>query len=189
MVIIDKRLTSVESQLTDLSEKVESVIGTQLNDLSKKVDTLLSEDSPGRQVSKKFSAKPEIISEITNEIKERERRALNVVFAGEMVTKEKVEKFVGQAGVDSTGIKKIETEGKKCLFIVTLNTEPQKWSLIKKARQISRSVEGLENIFVNPDLTKTERDIQYQLRQELRRRRALGETVKISKGRVVEMKE
>ena len=63
----------------------------------------------------------------------------------------------------------------------------KKWSLISKARTISQTKDGLQNIYVNPDLTKTERNNQYMLRQEVRARRQHGEKVKISKGKVIQI--
>lgn len=84
---------------------------------------------------------------------------------------------------------KIATAGKKTLFIITLKSEDQKWKLIGKARTISNSIEGLGKIFVNPDLTRTEREVQYHLRQELKRLRASGEKVKKTKGKIVNITE
>ena len=108
-----------------------------------------------------------------------------MVFTGE-VTEEKVEKFVASSRGTITNSIKIVTKEHKTLFIVKLKDEAQKWTLIKKAQTISKSIEGLNKIYVNPDLTRSEREIQYHLRQELKRRRALGEKVKISKGRIVQ---
>ena len=67
----------------------------------------------------------------------------------------------------------------------TMDSEKDKWLLISKARVVSQSKVDLNNIFVNPDLTITERDLHYQLRQEVRRRREQGENVKIRKGKVI----
>ena len=47
------------------------------------------------------------------------------------------------------------------------------------------SSDTLTHIYVNPDLTKSERDQQYLLRQEKRERNSRGEEVVIRKGRVV----
>jgi len=85
----------------------------------------------------------------------------------------------------ATKILKIETKTKKTLFVVTLQTEAQKWALIGKARKVSLTKDEFKTVFVNPDLTKSERDVQFELRKEVRSRRQMGEQVKISKGRVV----
>ena len=112
---------------------------------------------------------------------EREKRARNVIFTGD-VTKDKVDTFLQTAKVESpTKVLEISTAQNKKLYIVSMVQEKEKWALIGKARSISQSSDSLNNIYVNPDLTKTERDAQYLLRQEVRRRRQLGENVKIKK--------
>ena len=107
-----------------------------------------------------------------------------MVFAGD-ITEGKVEQFVQAAkATKPSKVLKIKTMQSKTLYIVTMVSENKKWALIKKARTISHSIDGLQNIYVNPDHTNTARDVQYHLRQEVRDRRKLGENVKINKGKV-----
>ena len=97
-------------------------------------------------------------------------------------------KFIKSGGFDEpTKITEITTQSKKQLFIVTMKTESVKWALIGKARRLSNINDDLKNIFVNPDLTKSERNLQFKLR-EVRHRCSLGESVKISKGKGVTIK-
>ena len=113
-------------------------------------------------------------------------RALSVVFAGE-VTREKMDHFIQATGAEAPNkVAEIKTQLKNMLYIVSMKTEREKWSLISKALTISQTKYGLQNIYVNPDLTKTERNNQYLLRQEVRARRQHGE-VKISKGKVFQI--
>ena len=56
--------------------------------------------------------------------------------------------------------------------------------LLKKAYQL-RSTQKFRHIFINPDLTRAQRELQQTLRSELRRRRDLGENIKISNGQIV----
>ena len=100
-----------------------------------------------------------------------------------MLTRKKWNVFWKAAGTQKPSkLFEIKTQ-QKTLFIVTMDSKKDKWLLISKARVVSQSSKvDLNNIFVNPDLTKTERDLQYQLRQEVRRRREQGENVKIRKG-------
>lgn len=96
--------------------------------------------------------------------------------------------------MDKVGVEKpskiIEVgKPKKKFFIATFATESQKWRLVSKARGICMSNDGLKGCYVNPDLTKTERDHQYQLRKEVRERRQNGENVAIKRGVVVIRKE
>lgn len=183
---VETRICRVESNLVDLKGVID--------DLNKKIDSLNSPENtnvtPDQQSSGFLgwnTRSANSISEISSEIREREKRSLNVVFTGE-VTKEKVESFVEQTGGEITKLQEIDTKTKKKLFITTLRSEAQKWTLIRRSRSISQSKVELNNIFANPDLTKIEREVQYHLRQELKRRRNLGENVKISRGRIVEVR-
>ena len=171
LVVMDERLSTVENQVGEIKGKLDQ-LDSKLDGTSKKND----------------NPKPQFISEVVEEIREREKRALNVVFSGE-VTKEKVDRFVEvQGGESPSKVLEVETKSKKKLYIVTLKSERQKWALIGKAKQITQSTEGLKDIYVNPDLTKSEREIQFNLREEVRRRRLQGESVKIKRGKIVASK-
>ena len=211
---INKRVSQVERKLDDLKEGFDSVevkvqqlddgfekanaslsleIKQAVEALNIKIDSLVESSkqssaiqtvsNSGHSVSKPKEA-ADIVSQVAYELEEREKRRLNVVFTGN-VDKEKVERFWKAAGTQKPSkLFEIKTQ-QKTLFIVTMDSEKDKWLLISKARVVSQSKVDLNNIFVNPDLTKTERDLQYQLRQEVRRRREQGENVKIRKGKVI----
>ena len=59
--------------------------------------------------------------------------------------------------------------------------------VLKKATNLRNANLELirNNVFINPDLTRQQREEQYKLRQELKRRRAGGEEVIIRKGLIV----
>ena len=176
MTVIEQKVDQITEALKNLSVKLENAISTR--------DAVTSQQNPQTNVPSQTI----MVSEIANELKEREKRALNVVFSG-AENKEKVIKFIKAGGFDEpTKITEITTQSKKQLFIVTMKTESVKWALIGKARRLSNINDDLKNIFVNPDLTKSERNLQFKLREEVRHRRSLGESVKISKGKVVTIK-
>ena len=176
MTVIEQKVDQITEALKNLSVKLENAIFTR--------DAVTSQQNAQTNVPSQTI----MVSEIANELKEREKRALNVVFSG-AETKEKVINFIKAGGFDEpTKITEITTQSKKQLFIVTMTTESVKWALIGKARRLSNTNDDLKNIFVNPDLTKSERDLQFKLREEVRHRRSLGESVKISKGKVVIIK-
>lgn len=188
---IDHGLGEVATSLRNDIRQVAETLNVKIDSLvasSKHKDRLSSDETvsnAGIQENNTKTAAAGIISQVANELREREKRVLNVVFNGN-VDKVKVDRFLQAAGTEKPSkVLEIQTQQKKTLYIVTMSSEKDKWSLIAKARTISQSKEGLDNIFVNPDLTKTERDVQYQLRQEVRSRREQGESVKISKGKVV----
>lgn len=64
-------------------------------------------------------------------------------------------------------------------------SEKEKWKIVGKARAAMQGNTDFANIYVNPDLTKTERERQFLLRKELRSRRENGEDVMIKRGVVV----
>lgn len=175
------QMSSIDVRMTIVEEKLDA-ISTKLDELVKSwPESTLS--APVGKVAE-TAIEPKVVTALTNELREREKRATNVVFTGE-ATEEKIKSVVEKAGIDPP--LKIITVGKpdKKLYIVSLKTEGDKWKLISKARSICMANEGLNGVYVNPDLTKSERDLQYQLRQELKRRRALGENVVIKRGVVV----
>lgn len=178
---------NIEQAVETLNQKIES-IGPVLQSPSTVDGGHHPSTAAGLQVNKSttsnFSAT--VVSQVANELREREKRVLNVVFSGE-VDKEKVDRFLEASNTEKPSkVLEIKTQqSEKTLYIVTMVSERDKWALIAKGKSISQSKSGLDNIFVNPDLTKTERDVQYELRQEVRNRRQKGENVKISKGRVV----
>ena len=66
------------------------------------------------------------------------------------------------------------TEGKSRLLIVTLDSEETKWEVVRLAPQL-RGTDTRHNIYINPDMTKQEREEGKKLRKELAERRAKGE--------------
>ena len=182
VVALTRRVSHIETKVDDLKKSVDTI--------SSKIDGLstadVSTNNSGSATNATSKPTAGMVVEIATEIKEREKKLLDVVFVGN-VAKEKVSKFLNYAECEDTSIKEIKTKADKPLFIVTLKTVEQKWLLVKKARGISQSKDGMENIYVNPDLTKTEREVQYQLRQEAKRRRSLGESVKMSRGKIVKL--
>ena len=174
--MLERSYAEAVKQIESNSEKLTSKIGESL----KKDYPQLAPSN--ENIPKNTAA---VVSELAGEMKEREKRLLNVVFSG-ADTKERVGSFVAKSGLkEPTKISEISTPNKRKLFIVTMQEEIEKWTLIGKARKISSANDEFQGVYVNPDLTKTERDVQFKLREEVRRRRALGENVKISKGRVV----
>ena len=192
---IQMMITAIDGRICELeilTEAVESLT-SKINSLAVARSTSdTSYQDNGQPLSNAqtniFSSKTIMVSEVTNELKEREKRALNVVFNGAK-DKEHVLQFLRAADWETPAkILEITTQSKKTLFIVTMNSEKDKWTLIGKARKLSSFIENLKNMFINPDLTKSEREIQFKLREEVRRKRGLGELVKISRGRVIEVK-
>ena len=72
------------------------------------------------------------------------------------------------------------------MFIVTMNSKGSKWKLVGKGGLITQSKdENLSNVYLNPDLTKTQRDGQYRFHAEQRERVKNGEDVVVEGQKVV----
>lgn len=62
--------------------------------------------------------------------------------------------------------------------------------LLKNAKKLRLSKEKpMHQVFINPDLTKLEREESWKLRQELKRRRDNGEKVTIRRGAIIDVSE
>ena len=76
-------------------------------------------------------------------------------------------------------------QNKPRLLIVTLDTPGVKQDILRLAPQL-RSSEKWGNIYITPDLTKSEREAARKIREELAARRAAGESnITIRRGRIV----
>ena len=192
MVLVDKRLTSVEAKLAEISVKVDglasnpissqsvdnvSSVETQLADISAKVDELASKPVRSQSIDNVT------IDVIAKELNERESRAKNVVISGN-ASKEKVESFLQKVGTPSKNVKQIG-KPEKNTFLVEFSSQADKWRVIGKAKAACAGVADFSGMYVNPDLTRAERDAHYKLRQECRARRQKGENVKIKRGTII----
>ena len=80
--------------------------------------------------------------------------------------------------------KKIEDKPRP--LIITLESEAVKWDVLKQGKVLREAEdEQLRKVYINPDLSKEERERQWKVREEYRARKAKGENVKIVKGKCV----
>ena len=80
-------------------------------------------------------------------------------------------------------------QNKPRLLIITLATPGVKGDILRVAPQL-RNSDTWGNIYITPDLTKTEREAARKVREELAARRAAGETnLTIRKGKVVSVEQ
>ena len=75
-------------------------------------------------------------------------------------------------------------EGRNRLLRVVLRDEDSKYLVLKEARQL-RNTPSFQKVFVNPDLTQTQRREGKRLREELKRRKDAGEDVILRRNRIV----
>ena len=75
-------------------------------------------------------------------------------------------------------------DGKPRLLLVSTSTEETKWDIIRSGKGL-RDIYRFRNVYVNPDMTRTERQVQGKLRAEVRERKEKGEDVYIYKGKII----
>lgn len=172
MVLIDNRLTEVEKNLTQLNEKVDSLIECK-GESSQKND-----EPPIRQN----------LSQLVKEIDERNHRKCNVVVFGlkkgqESVVNEIINQVDQSIELAEDPIWLGPNDAPNRPLLVKMSSEKDKWKIISKSRAVTK--EKYKGIYLNPDLTKSEREEQFLLRKELRERRDNGEQIIIKKGVIV----
>lgn len=175
------RLTKIEQNVEYLNERVKTL-----------------EEKP--------AVKPDsasLISSASNEVAERLKKTNNAVIYG------LPEESAGDTAEVSIVLKSINMDSTKPLelirlgkgvrknqhgntiprpLLIKLNSEQEKWKVIKEANKPeNRTKPELKNISIKPDLTKTQRDEEFQLRSELRQRKAEGEQdLVIRGGKIIE---
>ena len=87
----------------------------------------------------------------------------------------------------NVNINNVQRIGNKGLMIISFDNLDSKRSILQSARKLRSSMTAAHRgIFISPDLTRKQRQVEYNLRSELRTRRENGETgLKISKGKIV----
>lgn len=60
--------------------------------------------------------------------------------------------------------------GRKRLIVATLGDRNMKGKVLRNAKKL-RNKQDFRNVFIGPDMTKKECELDYHLRQELKRRR------------------
>ena len=149
------------------------------------------------------------MNEALEEVSEREKRKLNVIFVNvpecEGVTGEERQKgdlervgdLVKQI-VDiekdemrnpvRLGAKVIGRSSKPRMLRVTVRSEETKRKLLSNAYKLSKGVEGRNRVYINQDRTPREREEYRKLREELERRRRDEPDLVIRGGKIVQGK-
>ena len=140
------------------------------------------------------------ISNALRENKEKEAKKFNLVFSGIPENKDIAETInnVHRALSVKTAVppklKRIGLAGTKprpVLAIYDINDEESRRLLLnfaKKLRQL-RSEDPLSSVYINPDLTKTERETSWKMRQKCKRRNENGERVRIRRGQITPIEQ
>ena len=123
-----------------------------------------------------------LADEVKTEEKRQKAKSANLVFHGVKPPTDKsdvnlVHEISGKLSVELSpsdfSVKRVPPkEGqKRNLLIVSFNDTVKRLALLRKAKKL-REFSEYAGIFINPDLTRAEQQKQFELRQELREKRA-----------------
>ena len=172
---------------------------TKIDNLEKEVASLKQNDPlssvSSSEVSSQISSQSSHLSEAINEALDIKRRKMNLVISGMPISEELhdvalVQKLLEDHVLDITGtvsVCNVQRVGSKGLLIITFESLEAKRAVFKTARRLRLSkIPGHKDVFISPDLTRNQRQAEYKLRLEIKRRREEGEKgLKISKGRII----
>lgn len=184
------RLTKIESTMSSLDERV-----SKIEALDQKIATIEAKVNQSAQ----HPSRAESDEKLTGEITERIKRANNAVIYGvaestnEGEDKQRIQAILSKLEVDTRiqlrrlGRHKSAAGARPRPVLIELTSEKEKWSLIKKTNNPeSRQSNEMNGISVKPDQTKSQREADFKLRQELKERRSRGENnIIIRRGQIV----
>lgn len=194
-------LQTFRKEIDELNQKM-SVVQVNVDDL-KKTNEMLKKKSHliEEEIVAMKQQQINVVTEITHEVEERERRKLNVIVSGlpelSALEDEDDEDDEGRctemlrtlniSNADSVTVHRIGKTGQnnrpRLLKIKCTDIE-QKISILRKAREL-RPHQKYKDVFINPDRTVMQREIHKELLREVVHRRGQGEDVVIFRDKVV----
>ena len=103
--------------------------------------------------------------------------------------KENVKELFKEIGIEDLDVEKVDRIGRPDLEKTRLiryrcQDQKEKWRILSMSKNLRKSTK-FRNVFINLDLTNSQRQINRELQKELRVRREAGEKVRIQRGRIV----
>ena len=183
------RMKKQEDKLDDIQQQLTNMKDDQIN------------RRPNQEINK--DSIKDIVEDQITEFRERELRKENLIIhnipePNKSTTEQDrkddtafVKCIARELLIENTQIKSTQRLGQKGekprLTKITVGSVAQKRDILQKARNLRESIDPrMQNIFISPDLSKRAREEGKALRDELHRRRNLGETdLIIKKGKIV----
>ena len=82
---------------------------------------------------------------------------------------------------------KQSSDGRDRPMLVKMSSEREKWTILGRAKRLMNSNEQMRKVYINRDMTKEERAMEYHLRVMLAEKRGRGEqNWKIRRGKLVD---
>jgi len=185
MVSIKGDINEMKQSIQGLDTKIECMVESKLC------------DSMTEQIDKNVEVKFKFVSEKVEEEMEIERRKYNLIFHGiaedETMSDGDIVRHVVAQGLKLDHTRHIEdiarigkaAEGKIRPIRVKVRTLESKKEILQRAKNL-KDENSLKKIYITPDLTRKQQEIDKKLRDNLKRIRNDGEpTAKIQGGKVI----
>ena len=192
-VVVKGEMDEVKKEVIGLKKDKTGVdLGTEVRKTFVKI---MAEEKQKEEDEGKSKAKERDMEMKMKEVLEREKRRLNVVVMGLPEESEEedrakigtiVNSLIEEVQIKFLVLGRIGKKGEKPRPLrVKFENLEDKRRVLGRARNLKKT-EGLDKVYVVPDLTKMQQDEDKKLRSEVKRLRENGETnVKISKGAVI----
>lgn len=195
-------IESVKEEVVNMTKSIDRLSG-RVNSIEQRLQTITMEQNDCRQeildIRKELSNqadKETIMMEIQERLEKRKCLILSGVTEsfGENANERhknderQVRDLFKSLNIESEGVKEVIrigkiTTGKPRLLRVKCNSVSKRNEILRKSKELKR-LNTYKHVYVNPDLTKDEQKLQKALRDELKRRRNLGEQVVIWKNEI-----
>ena len=193
---VTSKVEALNVRNSDLDAKIKHLSEKLVNDMSNSTSTINS--NPAQSYSP---------VEAINEYLDRERRKCNLIIYN--LQESTASSYTNRTSDDkkafthllSSEFKLENIELLKCIrlgkpvdnkhrpLLISLSDIATKNNILSKATKLRKSTQ-YKDVYITPDLTKTERVVAKDLRDELKRRRASGETnLVIRRGKIVERRQ
>ena len=188
---LTRKLEPVLHRMTQITESVQD-LKNEVANLKQNYHDLITSNSLEaealiREATERFRRQKYLVisgipEQTTGSIEERRTEDTNAIKElGDALLIEKLEPK------EATRIGKLSL-GRPRLLRFKCSDKTTRIALLKKSKQL-KSQPGYQNIFINPDLTKLQRDTAKELRDELKLRRARGENVVIRNGKISDARQ
>lgn len=206
---LQKQIEAINSSLKEMNKKSYAAATQATNSL-----TPLS-NKPSEGPSANSSSQPptsdmlrNAVSSVINEEKEKQKRKLNLIVHN--MEESSADQAQSRKEHDITAIRDIlgsqlevqprisnavrlgrKGGPKPRLLKITVESEDEKASILRNVKKLrlSSTPEHLKRIFITPDLTQKEREVNKVLRSELAERNKSGRQFRIKNGRIVQRRE
>ena len=176
-------------------------LGDRVTALEAKVasgSSAINEDVLGKLVEAVLSKLLPQLTEYVQEATEKQSKRLSLVMVGlkdekdEAVDTEVVHTMCNKLSIPTSDIKEVFRSGneptqpdRSRILKIKFKGSSSRRKFLTGFRDARDSVRNCADAFVRPDLTSKERQVDYELRQELRRLKNLGKNVKIMRGEII----